>query len=558
MRPAFDRNLKRVSLRCNLNLLLRQSALALTVAGAAAMLAVTVERLLGARLVGTWVAVGWAGAVAVATALLWLFTRPTRMGVAMLLDERLALRERFSTALAIADSKDPFAAAARQDAHQVADRLQIKGQFPVRLSPRWLLAAGLWLASIAIFTYVPNMDLLGYSAERDERERKEKLLEQAKSEVKEAVEVVKATVRELSDEKLALDLAALTDPKAGAKPADVRREAIRRLSDLSEKIKQMQGSKRLEAVKAMEQMLKRLRSTRDGLSAQLDRSLAKADFQRAAELLREIQKKLADGKLSDKDRQALEKQLKDLSRQLDQLARVEKRLGDCLEKEGLDKKLAGLDEDKLREELKKQGLSKKKIDELMEKLSALRSACANCGKLAKLMAESGIGEAGEAGELTPEELERLIDALGELGELKWRIGVADASLEEIERAIALLGEGDCEGNGDEGLFLEGLALGRSRGTGGPGRGSGPRKTADPEDTAARKTGVKNKPKKGPIIASWYFKGQQIKGEAKREFSNVVKAAKDRAADAVSDKEIPRKYEAAVKKYFSDLEQKGDR
>ena len=75
-----------------------------------------------------------------------------------------------------------------------------------------------------------------------------------------------------------------------------------------------------------------------------------------------------------------------------------------------------------------------------------------------------------------------------------------------------------------------------------------------EDTSTYQTRVENKSKKGPIIASWEFKGTQIRGESRRKLSKTIEAAKDRASDAVSENRIPRKYESAVKTYFGRLEE----
>ena len=88
---------------------------------------------------------------------------------------------------------------------------------------------------------------------------------------------------------------------------------------------------------------------------------------------------------------------------------------------------------------------------------------------------------------------------------------------------------------------------------GPGVGYGPRGTA-PGDTSTQRTRLKNKPGQGPAIASWYFQESQIKGEAKREFTQVIQAARDGAAAAISENQIPRKYEEALKQYFGRLEQ----
>jgi hypothetical protein len=58
-----------------------------------------------------------------------------------------------------------------------------------------------------------------------------------------------------------------------------------------------------------------------------------------------------------------------------------------------------------------------------------------------------------------------------------------------------------------------------------------------------------------VIASWYFKDVQIKGEARRDFTEVVEAGRANAAEAISENQIPRKYEDAMKKYFGQLEQR---
>ena len=49
---------------------------------------------------------------------------------------------------------------------------------------------------------------------------------------------------------------------------------------------------------------------------------------------------------------------------------------------------------------------------------------------------------------------------------------------------------------------------------------------------------------------------QVKGEARRTFSDVVQAGRASAAEAISENEIPRRYEGAVKEYFSQLEESG--
>jgi len=150
----------------------------------------------------------------------------------------------------------------------------------------------------------------------------------------------------------------------------------------------------------------------------------------------------------------------------------------------------------------------------------------------------------------------VMEQLDELEAIKQQLMLTEASLAEISRAIGYLGEGMCQGLGYQGPFMEGLSDKYGPGTGGPGVGYGPRSIDETGETSTKKTRLKNKPGQGPVIASWYFKDTQVTGEAKRDFSEVVQAGRDSAAEAISENQIPRKYEDAIKKYFGKLEQSG--
>ena len=74
------------------------------------------------------------------------------------------------------------------------------------------------------------------------------------------------------------------------------------------------------------------------------------------------------------------------------------------------------------------------------------------------------------------------------------------------------------------------------------------------NTATTSTKVKSETQQGPAIASWYFKGGTVKGEAKKDFGDVIQSAKDRAAEAINENVVPKKYEESVRKYFGLIEQ----
>ena len=548
---SFEKKLRIAVLRCNVNVLLEHLGRALGAGGILFMLVVLFERTTAIRIVNSLVAWTLGGGVIALTLLLWSLRHPSVMEVAIMVDERAGTKERFSTALALAGRDDPFCKASIAEAHRTAERLNVSTHFPLGPSRWWLYAAAAWLSAVIVFFFVPTMDLFARQKDRLADQESARQIEQAKVDIKQATSSVRMAVNQFGDAGLKEQLAKLGDVTKSARPEEIRRQAIRKLGDLSDRIKKLQTDQNLQAGKMLQSMLGRIRGFQRGLSPQLNQAIAKGNFAQASNLIRQFQRQLVEGKLSQQQREALEKQLADLARQLKQLAGENKKLEEELEKAGLDKALARLKDEELRKALQRQGLSEKKIEELLEKASASRSASSRCSQLGEAMAGSGAGTGG----LSAEELSELAGQLDMLEALKQDLALTEASLAEIEGAIACLGEGDCMGGGT-GPWEEGLALRQGRGTGGPGRGYGPRDTGEDEDTSTLKTRVKNKnqTKQGPVIASWYFKGPQAKGQSRRELTDIVQAAKDRFSESVSENRIPRKYESSIKKYFGQLEE----
>jgi Mg2+ and Co2+ transporter CorA len=554
MLKAFEKKLGVVRFRCSFNVLLEQSGRILLAVGIIAVLGVLIERLLALSIIHSWTLWSFSGVVIALIILLWSFNRPSRMQASLLLDERLKLHERFSTTLAMAESEDPFARAACAESRQVAERINPEDHFPIKASNRWLYAGCAWVMVGILVLYMPQKDLLGFLKKRQQEQEQARQLETTQRDIEETTGTVKLAVRELGDPELDAEVAKLAEPPKGAKPEVAKRQTIRRLSDLSDKLKKMQSGMELGSIELMQQMLKQLRGTRNAFSQELGQALAKGNFADACRLLKEFQNQLAEGKLSEEQREALAQQLQDLARQLQKLAQENEQLEKELEKQGLDKKLAKLSEGQLREALQKQGLSAEKIEQLLQKMAACRSACSRCSGMGSAMAGCGTG----AGGLSGDQLAEVTEQLDELESLRQQMMLAQASLAEINRAIGCLGEGMGQGLGCQGPFSEGLAQKEGPGTGGPGRGYGQRSIDEDGETSTMKTRVESKGSEGPAIASLYFKGMQVKGEAKRAFAEVIQAGRDRASEAISDNQIPRKYEESVKKYFGQLEQSGDK
>ena len=543
---GFRSRLRQAGRRINANLLLEECALAALVAGLVAVAAVLCQRAFSVRL-PLIPAVAVLAAVAAAYVLIrWWLRRPSLMQIALAIDERLALRERFSTTLAVGRSEDPFAAAVRAETYARLPRVNVARHFPIRLSRCWALAAAGWAAAALLALYMPPLDLLGREVAEKKAAAEEKRLEEARATVKQEVTKIEAMVKQLGAAEMAAELAKLNEAAPGALPAEIRRQAIRALGELPAKLQQSQAGERAEAAQALQQMMKQLKLPSQGLSRDLAKALARGEFGAAADLIRKMQERLAQRDLTPQEREVLAKELAEIAKQMERLAGQMKQMEDALEKAGLDKKLANLDEDALRRALEKAGLDAKDIQKLIDKARACRTASANC----KALAACSSGTPG-LDALSPDALASLAGQLDSLEAMRQQLALMNATLDEIESGMAMLGMG----MGAMGLFDFGDSSEQGAGSGGPGKGSAPVQTAESGDFKTSSTRVRSPAGAGPSVGTWYEQEEQIKGESQRQAQETFQAAKDRAAEAVSENRIPSRYHGAVKQYFGDLDKK---
>lgn len=546
---AFHKKIRAVQVRCGLNLLLQQIGRILAVAGVLAGLVVLVQRLLAVVILSPLVLWVFWGVVGVVVLFLWLVRLPSRMEVSLLLDERLGLRERFSTTLALANSDDPFAQAARAESLAVVQRVSLRGHFPIGLSRSWYYGAGTWLIAIAMVFLLPQKDLLGLMNKKQQQEQQTKQVEQAKAEVKQTTDAVKAVVEKLDDPALAEELKKLQGLAQAEQPEQIKREAIKTLGDLADKLKQMQDSARIDTANMMQQMLQKLHGSRDPFSQQVRMALAKGDFAQAASMLAQLQSELNTGSLPEDKRKELATQMQELAKELAKLAEQKSLVEGELAKLGLDKQLAQAGPEQLRQALQKQGLKPEMIDRLLKKVEACQGASARCSGLGQALgAAAGTGQGGG---LAPDDLSGVIDELNSLDAMQQQALLLKASLAEVSNCLAGLGQG----MGGQSQWQIGPGGGQGDGI---GLSTGDHSiTSDP--LIANKTAkAPSRGEDGPIVASWYFRDTQVKGQAQRTFAEVVQAGRATAAEALSENQIPRRYEDAVKAYFNQLEKNGPR
>ena len=550
MSDVLKRRLIQVRLRCMVNLLLEQIALVALAGAGIGVIILLLHRLFALGLWQTRIGYIFAGLCGTAVLVLWLIKMPGKMQLSLTIDQRLHIHDRFSTSLALAGSDDPFAKAACSEARGIIDKCDMRKHFPVRPTRTWGFAVSSWLIVLLMVLFLPQKDLLGLLKKQQQKAGQQKQVDLAKQKIKESTARVKRVLAQLDDPNLSKEAGALAEFPDSMKPQLARRQAMRKLSDLADRLRKQKTSQLSDSLDMLRQMLKQLRSSPKTLSSDLYKALARGQFDKASQLLRDLQDKLNNKALSREQKELLKQQLKDLARQLSQLADSKKQLQKELQKMGLPGKMAQLNKNQLKKELAKRGISKEKIDQIMKKLEASRMAANRCSALSK-----ALGCCGAGGEMSADELASAMQQFDDLDSEAKQCKLSEDALAEMDRAIACMGEGMCEGLGAKGPFRSGQSNRYGAGSGGPGHGYGAVDSDTEGQTVTAKTRVKNKTQDGPVIASWYFKGDQLKGQARQKFKNVVMAGRDSAAEAIDEHQIPKKYEKSVKSYFGTLEDK---
>ena len=189
-------------------------------------------------------------------------------------------------------AQDPFASAAREEAHQTAERIDAVSHFPVEPSKRWLYAVGTWLTVAILVLSVPKKDLLGFLKRQKDREEQARKLELAQKDIEQTTGNVKLAVKQLGDAELAAEMAALSEMPEGIQPELAKRQAIRKLGDLADKVKKAQSGAEPGSIEMLREMLKQLKGSQDSFSQQLRTAMAKGDFAGASDLLQKLQQQL--------------------------------------------------------------------------------------------------------------------------------------------------------------------------------------------------------------------------------------------------------------------------
>ncbi len=570
-----DRLIRRASLRLWFSRLCHFTAW--TVAGACGL--VTLWRVIDLMItVPTDWAVLWIVALGMALVsgigLAW-WKRPNRMAVARFIDERAGLRESLSTALWTAHKQDDWSLAARCHADEIAEHVSISQVVPTRPSWVWTIAPILAVTFLGL-GFLPHADLLKVlETERIAEARQAEIL-QAHIEVRAAAADIEQALAGLQDgasllEDLQLDVA---DPEAKT-PDEIRKAQIRSLTTLADRLTELEQQGSGETFKATSEQLRQLHQPRDAEMKQLDamvRALQSGDMRAAIDAIEDLSRKIDSEGLTPEQRMHLANQLEDLARQLQDLSEANlQEMRDALERHGIDPKLAENPE-ALEQAIQNAANLSPELKQALKKMAkAAQGACQQCNNMGEGM--KNLSQAIRQGSNAGSAFGQVAGQLSELELMQGEMDRMQAARAQILRQVESLA-GQCRGganglpsfekwslasvagSGRRGAAGNSLPGGREGGASGSGNNLVDQ--ADPSQFATRRQQSSSLiAGDAPPIGSTMIEGEQIRGESRQQFAEVVRLSSRNAAEAIETLVVPREYHDAVKAYFGQLERRAN-
>ncbi|MCG3123800.1 MAG: hypothetical protein GIKADHBN_02227 [Phycisphaerales bacterium] len=552
------------------------------IAGAIGLfVALVVQRMFGLTWPWQTIFLSTGGAVVLAAIVTAVAQRKDTLGVARELDDRAGLRESLSTAMCVAKAEDPWSKVVVETARQRAAAVKVREAVPMEAPRLWPFALGSAAALALAWFVMPTWDVLKILEKQQVEAQKQQELVAARSEVEAATKKLDAILEkakvEFKDEKTDEPADSAARAAELKNPEEVRRAAVKRLSDVADRLSDMKDSEKAQQMEALKDQLRQLRQTSDGPLHEFQRQLARGNFDQAKQELENLAKNMADGKMSPEDAAKAQKQLEDLAKQLEKLAGDKKELQEALEKQGLSKEQAqelmkkaasGNSEEiqKAMEAMKQ--LSPEQKQALMKQAMAQMKAAQQMQQMSDASKQMAEGmQAQKMDQQGAEGMQGMMAELSAAEQMSGEMQAAMAAMDEVNAQLAALGKCLGTGDGQDGDFgnprigewSEGESQRQGSGSGGPGKGLGPSPEAAATDYAVKKDKAKVNTQEGPIIGSRLVWGEQVRGESRAAFSQAVEAGSEAASEALETKQVPRPYHNAVRQYFGTLTDKaGDK
>jgi len=503
----------------------------------------------------SWLVGGGLLGLLIACVLAWK-GRESEVTAAAEIDRRFGLKERLSSTISLAESERETEAAQAlvADASDVASTIDVRDQFGFQ--PTWRLALPLIpLVLLFAVSFLPNAtpDAAAASSVGEDRQQVKTAIEEARKKLAEKKRQLAA--KGLQETKLDLSSLEKEFDKLLEDKSSTKKDALVKLSDIKQQI--AERKQQLGSSKELKKSLNRLGNVGTGVTKKIADSMAKGDLKEAQKAMADLADKLRLGKLSDKERKQLAKDLDALAKRLNEVAQKheadKQRLKEDIERA---KKNGDLDQAaKLQQQLE-QKQQQDQQQERMKKLADKLKKCSNCvkpgeggqgkkgqpkqgsqpGQEGAQPGQSEMKDAAQALEDMADQLQQMQQDLEELENLE--------DLEQIARECQQGCNGDCEGDPNGPPKWKDFAKGQ-----GPGGG---KRAKEDSEYGTFKSRVKAKLQRGQTVITGSADGNNISGRSVSEARALIQAEMSKDADPLENQQLPKSQREHARQYFEAL------
>lgn len=582
----------------------------LTILATMVWLAVIVDRVIQMRLPRQeWWLYGALVAAGVGALVYAMIRRPSAHDAAVAIDEKLGLKEKFSTALYARSDNDPFAQAAVRDAEQTAEKVSLQKKFPIAI-PRTAYSTLALIVCVALTAWlVDPMDLFGKEAERKRQIDDQAKVEQTRKVVEQALATVNAIPKAAVDEqaiKLAKqDLEALLNQPM-KDSALAHRTAMKALQDVDKAVaEKIKNSQRFANAQNDAKMFKSMSapSNEQGPVADAHRAIAKGDFTNAVNKIDEAVKKF--DQMDDKEKEKAAQQMKNMAQQLQQLANdpaAQQKMQQQLQQLGASQQQAqqmmqqmqqaAAGDKQAAQQLQQQAQQlmqqmnngqgptqqqQQQINQMMQQMQAQANGAAQAQQMAQAAQQmaQAMQQAAQQNGQPGQQNQQMAQGQAQMQQQLQQMQAAQQDAQQIaaaqqaaqqaaqDAANAMNGQGQGQnpgqqpggGQGAQGQWAQGDPQQPGQGMGGPGQGQGGRAPKEQAPGAFKQeVSPVQDIDEGKILASMFVKDDSLKGESKVELGEIIETAQKESTDEVDQDRISRQAQGVVQEYFRTVEQ----
>lgn len=555
---------------------LRALIVTLTVALSLAVVARLVQKLYPFELPWQPVLIGLSAGAVVVAMVMAVVRRKSETAVARQVDEAAGLRASLGTALFLGKADAAWDRNVIDSARETARKVDVNAAVPVAVPARWPVPVALGLA-LAIVWWLPTYDVTGLFEEKADQEQQEKAFVEVKEDLAEKQKKLEVAVKKaglkMEEPPEMIEPTNPLDPNAPTSPEELKRAAIKELTKVEDQLKSMIESEKGAEVQAMQDAMRRLTDPGPGPASEMARAMAKGDFAEAQDELEKLMDDVKNGEMTPEQKREAADQLEQLKDQMQQMAQSQEQMKEQLQAAGFSeeqaKKMAASADEMQKQLDQNPQVSDQQKQQLQQAASAQRKASDAMSALSQSMGQMAQGMQNSQGQQSQDGMEQAGESmsgqLGDMAGMKADMAAAQAALGECQGQMAAIGEsmGAGQGSGQSfgtgqpgatGQWQQGQSSQMGSGSGKPGQGNGAGPDAVATDFALKMEKSNVNTTDGPVIASSLVYGQQVRGESKAAFGSAVSSGSAEAAEAIDTRRVPREHEAAVRAYFSTLQQ----